>query len=119
MNDAFREKDDKYREWATQETLEKKVGIVVMVPLIISPDGTVHKDTVKRWKDFAPDIRVDWMRIGQNVNRYNMAIVGKVFNKGGWISKAKRKEHPEEFQDRDWPSGKTGNSPKANVAASS
>ena len=46
-NEAFKEKDDKYREWATRETREKKVAMAVMVPLIISHDGAVHKDTVR------------------------------------------------------------------------
>ena len=39
MNEAFREKDDKYREWTTKDTREKKVVKVVLVPLIISHDG--------------------------------------------------------------------------------
>ena len=82
MNDAFKEKDDKYREWTTQETREKKVMMAVMVPLIISHDGAVHKDTVRRWKSFAPDIKVDWVRMAQSVPRYNAVIVGKFFNKG-------------------------------------
>ena len=38
MNVAFKEKDDKYREWTTKETREKKVVMAVMVPLIISHD---------------------------------------------------------------------------------
>ena len=46
MNEAFKEKDEKYREWATRETREEKVAKVVMVPLIISHDGAIHKDTV-------------------------------------------------------------------------
>ena len=99
LNKAFKEKDNKYREWATRETLEKKVGKVVMVPLIISHDGAVHKDTVRRWKNFAPDIQVDCVRMAQNVLRYNVVIVGKFFNKGSWISEAWRKDHPEEFAD--------------------
>ena len=70
-----------------------------MVPLIISHDGAVHKDTVRRWKDIAPDIKVDWARIAQNVLRYNVVIVGKFFNKGSWVSEAWRREHPEEFAD--------------------
>ena len=56
MNESFKEKDDKYRECATQDTREKKVAMAVMVPLIISHDGAVHRDTVRRWKDFSPDI---------------------------------------------------------------
>ena len=36
MNEAFKENDDKCREWATKEMREKKVVMVVMVPLIIS-----------------------------------------------------------------------------------
>ena len=36
MNKAFKENDDKCREWATKEMREKKVVMVVMVPLIIS-----------------------------------------------------------------------------------
>ena len=76
MNGAFREKDEKYRVWATSETREKKVSKVVMVPLIVSHDGAFHRDTVKRWKDFAPDIMVDWVRMAQNVSRYNVVIVG-------------------------------------------
>ena len=72
-----------------------KVGKAVMVPLIVSHDGAVHKDTVRRWKDFASHIQVDWMRIAQSVLRYNFVIVGKFFNKGSWVSEAWRKEHPE------------------------
>ena len=83
----------------TQETREKKVGKAVMVPLIISHDGAVHKESVKRWKDFAPDIKVDWVRMAQSVLRYNVVIVGKFFNKGSWVSEAWRKAKPEEFAD--------------------
>ena len=95
MNDAFMEKDKKYREWTTIETREKKVAKAVMVPLIISHDGAVHKDTVKRWRDIAKDIDVDWVRMAQNVLRYNVVIVGIFFNKGSWVSEAWRREHPE------------------------
>ena len=73
--------------------------MAVMVPLIISHDGAVHRDTLKRWKSFAPDIQVDWVRMAQNVLRYNVVIVGKFFNKGSWVSEAWRKEHPEGFAD--------------------
>ena len=61
MNEAFREKDEKYRVWETSETREKKVAKAVKVPIIISLEGAVHKDSVMRWKDFAPDIKVDWV----------------------------------------------------------
>ena len=101
MSDAFREKDDRYREWTTKETREKKVCRAVMVPLIISHDGAVHRDTVGRWKDFAPDIKVDWVRMAQNVLRYNVVIVGSFFNKGSWVSEAWEKDSPEEFDDED------------------
>ena len=50
-------------------------------------------------KDFAPDIEVDWVRIGQSVLRYNVVIVGKFFNKGNWVSEAWKKEHPEELTE--------------------
>ena len=95
MNESFKEKDKKYREWATKETRESKVVMAVMVPLIISHDGAIHKDTIRRWKSFAPDIKVDWVRMAQNILRYNVFIVGKFFNKGSWVSEAWRKEHPE------------------------
>ena len=88
LNKAFKEKDEKYREWATLETREKKVSKVVMVPLIIFHDGAVHRDSVRRWKDFAPDIQPDWARMAQSVLRYNVVIVGKFFNKGSWVSEA-------------------------------
>ena len=68
-----------------------------MVPLIISHDGAVHKDTIGRWKDIASDIKVDWVRMAQNVLRYNVVIVGRFFNKGSWVSEAWKREHPEEF----------------------
>ena len=32
MNEAFKEKDEKYRQWTTTETREKKVSKAVMVP---------------------------------------------------------------------------------------
>ena len=103
MNEAFKEKDEKYREWATKETRESKVVMAVMVPLIISHDGAVHKDTIRRWRNFAPDIKVDWVRMTQNVLRHNVLIVGKFFNKGSWVSEAWRKDHPEEFAEADEP----------------
>ena len=68
-----------------------------MIPLIISHDGAVHKDTVRRWKDFAPDIKVDWVRMTQNILRYNVVIVGRFFNKGSWVSDTWRKTHLDEF----------------------
>ena len=39
MNEAFKEKDDKYREWATKDTLEDKVAKAEMVLIIISHEG--------------------------------------------------------------------------------
>ena len=69
--------------------------MAVMVPLTVSHDGAIHKVSIQRWKTFAPDINVDWVRIGQNVLRYNVVIVGKFFNKGSWVSNAWRKVHPE------------------------
>ena len=79
--------------------MEKKVGKAVMVPLIVSHDGVVHKDAIKRWKIFAPDVMVDWVRIAQNVLRYNVVIVWIFFNNGCWTSDAWRKNHPEDFDD--------------------
>ena len=43
MNDEFKKKDEKYRNWTTQETREKRVEMAVMVPLIFSNDGAIHK----------------------------------------------------------------------------
>ena len=59
MSKAFKEKEDKYREWTIRETREKKVAKAVMVPLIISHEGAVHRTKVRRRKDIAPDINVD------------------------------------------------------------
>ena len=73
------------------------------MPLIISHDGAVHRDSVRRWKDFSPDIQVDWVRMAQSVLRYNVVIVGKFFNKGSWVSEAWRKEHPEKLNDPEGP----------------
>ena len=99
MNEAFKEKDEKYRQWATKETREKKVSKVVMVPLILSHDGAIQRESVRRSYDFAPDMKVDWVRMAQNVLRYNVVIVGKFFNKGSWVSEAWGREHPDEFEE--------------------
>ena len=42
MNESFKEKDEKYRVWATSETREKKVSKVVMVP---SSSHTIGQST--------------------------------------------------------------------------
>ena len=97
MNKAFIEKNDKYLKWTTKETREKKVVQAVMVPLIVSHDGAIHRDLVNWWNHFAKDIEIDWVRMAQNVLRYNVVIVGKFFNKGSWVSEAWRRDHPEEF----------------------
>ena len=73
--------------------------MAVMVPLVFSHDGAVHKDTIMRWKNFAPDVEVDWVRMAQSLLRYNVVIVGKFFNKGSWASEAWKKEHLDEFAD--------------------
>ena len=70
-----------------------------MVPIIISHDGAVQKDTVRRWKNFALDIKIDLARMAQNVLRNNVVIVGKFFNKWSWVSEAGRKKHLEEFEE--------------------
>ena len=70
----------------------------VMVPLIISHDGAVHKDTIKRRKEFAADIEVDSVRMARNVLRYNVVIVGEFFNEGSWVSEAWRKDHPRNLR---------------------
>ena len=54
-------------------------------------------------ENFASDITVDWVRMAQNVLRYNVVVVGKFFNRGSWASEAWRKQHPEEFEEVDEP----------------
>ena len=85
LNKVSREKDEKYHEWATLETRENEVANAVMGTLI-SYDGAVHRDTVRRWKDFASDIQFDLVRMAQNVLRYNVVIIGKFFI-GGSLSR--------------------------------
>ena len=79
----------------------KEVAKVVMVPLIISHDGAIHRDTFRRWKNFATDIKVDWVWMAQRVTRYNVFIVGKFFNRGCWVSEALIKAHLEEMAEQD------------------
>ena len=71
----------------------------VMIPLIISHDGAVRRDSVKRRKNFASDIQVDRVLMAQSVLRYNVVNVGKFLNKGSWVSEAWRREHAEEFAE--------------------
>ena len=73
----------------------------MIVPLIISHDGAVHMDTVNLWKDIAPDIQVDWVRMAQNVLRYNVVIVGRFFGNGSWVSDVWRTAHPEEVVEEE------------------
>ena len=39
----------------------KQGGVAVMVPIIISHDGAVHREAVRRWNDCTLDIKVDWV----------------------------------------------------------
>ena len=99
LNDAFAEKDEKYWEWTIPETQEEIVLKVVMMPLIISHDRAVHRGAIKKWKAFAPDIQVDWVRMARNVLGFNVVIVGKCFKNGTWVSEAWQKSHPDELAD--------------------
>ena len=47
MNDAFKEKDDKYRTWATRETREQKVSKAVMVPLMMVGCGKLAEAKIE------------------------------------------------------------------------
>ena len=99
-NIVFNEKDENYREGTMKETGEKNDVKALMFPLILSHDGAVHKDIVRRWKDFSPDNQSDWVRMAQSVLRYNAVIVGKFFNKGSLVSESLRKDHSEEFTEQ-------------------
>ena len=65
----------------TRETIEKKVDIVAIVPLTISHDGVVRNVSVQWRKDLKAFTYVDWVLIEQNVLRYNVVFVGKVFQR--------------------------------------
>ena len=58
-NKDIKENEDTHREWTTRETMDKNVSQGVMAPLVISHDGEVHNESVRRWIDFSPDIKVD------------------------------------------------------------
>ena len=103
MKEAFKENDDKYREWTIFETLEKKVGKAVMVPLIVSHEGSIHKDTVRRWKNFAPDVMVYWVRITQGVLRFNVVIVGNSSTRGAGSPRRGEKNTRKEFAEQEPP----------------
>ena len=78
--------------------------MAVMVPLILSHDGAVQRDTVKRRNDFAQDIKVDWVLMAQGVLRDNVVIVGRFFDEGSMVSEAWRNERPEELaEEQDGP----------------
>ena len=79
--------------------MEKKVSKAVIVPIVVSHDGAVHKDIVWPWNDIAWVIRVDWVRMAQSVLRYNVVIMGKFFNEDSWVSETWRKERSDEFDD--------------------
>ena len=64
-----------------KETREKKVGNAVMVPLIISRDSAIRRDSVRRWKDFASNIKVDRVLDCPDVLRYNVVIVRNYFKR--------------------------------------
>ena len=69
MNKAFKEKDEKYRQWAKRETREKKVVMAVMVPLIISHDGAVQGTQSGDGRTSPRTSRVDCVRMAQSVLR--------------------------------------------------
>ena len=46
-----------------------------------------------------PNVQVDWVRIEQSIQRFNVVVVGRFFNKGSWVSEVWKKEHPEEFEE--------------------
>ena len=71
------------------------------MPLIVSHEGAVHKESVTRWKDIAKDIKVDWVRMAQNVLRYNVVIVGKFFNKRKLGVRGVEEGPPGRFLGRD------------------
>ena len=53
----------------------------MIVLLTISHDGVVSNVSVKWWKDLNAVTHVDWVLIAQNVLRYNVVFVGKVFQR--------------------------------------
>ena len=49
-------------------------------------------------EEFRARHKEDWVRMAQNVLRYNHVIVGKFF-KGSWVSEAWKREHREDIGD--------------------
>ena len=54
-----------------------------LFPLIVSRDGAVHRDSLRRRKNFTPDIKVDMVRMAQTVLRYNVVIAGNSSKEAG------------------------------------
>ena len=75
VNEAFREKVEKYRDWTMKETREKKVSKAVLEPVMVSHDDQSTKNC-QPWKDLSPDIQIDCVRMGQNMLRFIVIIVG-------------------------------------------
>ena len=98
MNEAFSEKDEKYRVGNKGNKGEESIH---------GGDGPHHhlprrgcpQKLGQAVEELCTRHQVDWVRMAQNVLRYNVVIVGKFFNKGSWVSEAWRKEHPEEFEE--------------------
>ena len=47
-----------------------------MIALIISLDGAVHRDSVRRWEYKTADLKVDWARIAQIVLLFAVVRAG-------------------------------------------
>ena len=98
LNEAFKEKDEKYRVWATQDPRKESLKGGDGPPHHLPRRGRPQRHCQEREK-LRPDIHVDWVRMAQSLIRYNVVIVGKFFDKGSWVSEAWRKAHPEEFEE--------------------
>ena len=77
-----------------------------MVPLMISHEGAVHKDTVKWWHNFAPDVKVGWVWVPRTCfvitllwGNEGVMDGEEDLKKGSWTSETWRKSHPQEFED--------------------
>ena len=70
---------EKYFKWGmdTKAPQEKEIHVI---PVNVTFDGCIHKKNVQEFKKIENN-KNDWVRISQNVLRYNVVVIGMFFVK--------------------------------------
>jgi len=91
MNEAYKSKIDTYKDTSVKIKQEKELNSIRVIPVIISNDGLIYKQTTALMEEVG--IKVDWDEAIREVLHINQEIIIRCYSKRGkWRERGRQRK---------------------------